>query len=246
VVPASQSANGDFGFAVPTSTGGAEGSIVCLRHTAKGWNAMPVGVRGAMYGGLAIVGRRLFLPYIAPDTSQRQDINSVFLRRSTDDGATWLDAQLVSRSGAHAAYDVRALASADGVLHLIWRQTLPEGGSVLRHVSSHDDGATFSMPDDVAPPEGFSGLHTALDGRDAVHVIYQDWRGGGESGHLDHIVWNGGWSTPDHLFPWLRSNSADLHVARDGGLLLAFLAQPADAPLASPLRSYYSRWRGSP
>jgi hypothetical protein len=165
--------------------------------------------------------------------------NAVFVTESTDDGSTWSSPRLISGPEDGPAFELQLVETPNTDLHLVWISEAPQG-RLLRHIRSSDGGRTWSKPDDTAPPQGFRALRVAADACGAIHVIYDHWLANGEGGHLDHVVWNGAWESPKHLFPELRSNSADIVPRADGSMVLAFLAQRSDSPLNSPLQSMYS------
>jgi hypothetical protein len=218
--------------------------LLLIRHVASEWQAVPLDVHANVtYGAAVARGDTLLVSYIAPyvDHTVTQDRNSVLAVRSQDGGRTWLPPVLVSRSGAHGAYDPKLLSTARGMLRMLWRQQTQSGDDRIALASSADAGATWVREDDFTPPPGFTTLRAIADACGGVEVIYEDWHGGGENGHLDYIRWNGRWARqPEHLFT--KWTALDPALTRDahGRLVLVFLGRPPASTADAALHTLFS------
>ena len=216
-----------------------------LRWDRGAWTVSKVPrIPGASYASVALTdgGRTIVIAYVAAVEHATVDVNSVFVVRSADRGASWSAPVLVSRSGDTPALEAQLSADPAGVLHLVWMQdtTRDFTPEILRHVSSRDNGRTWSAPKDTHPPQGFSILRTAMDSCGALHAIYQHWFGDGRSGHTDYLRFaSGRWSDIQHLFLSGVSVDATIH-ARPNELLLVSLY--ADDSTGRDTRSISSRF----
>ncbi|HET7551321.1 MAG TPA: exo-alpha-sialidase [Gemmatimonadaceae bacterium] len=202
----------------------------------------------AVHSSVASVGTDVFLGFVSPVPRELlgpvgSDVNSVHLSVSHDGGKYWDAATLVSRSGEHAAHELRTLLAPDGTVHLVWRQSRVESGEVIRHVASSDGGRTWSQPDDLLLAPGSSGMRAVMDLRGRVHVVLEHWEAQTGEAHVDYATWRDEWSVMEHLFPSLSVTGTTLHRALDGRLLLAFLARPAGSPMDVAGYSMYSDTR---
>lgn len=185
--------------------------------------------RPPAYVSIARNDRHVFLAYAAADrlwsraeaNPYHRDVNSVFLIVSSDNGETWSSPRLVSQSGVSPAFHVQVLSSGTK-LHLTWKQSARDG-PLVRHLSSIDDGITWSTPHDLDPATQFEGLRTVLDRCGNMHVIYEDWRGGPTRVHLDYATFTDGWSAPIHLFDASFAITPDLQLNSAGEPVLAFV-----------------------
>ncbi|HEX5439045.1 MAG TPA: hypothetical protein VFW98_17970 [Gemmatimonadaceae bacterium] len=135
----------------------------------------------------------LYLAYIAPvrDTP-KLNANSVFFRRSPDDGATWEPPVLVSRSGTREAHLVRMAVTPSGAIHLTWLKNLSGGyrDEVVWHTLSTDEGRTWSTPRELRvagsiPQESA----VAADSIGGVHAVFIFTGHGGP--RLYYVRWHG-------------------------------------------------------
>lgn len=243
------------GVVVPTWGQESGQGIFYLRLRNGRWEGSesPISTQGsAGYPALVRTGSRILLAYVSAAPDAPRDVNSVFLRRSDDDGRTWGPASLVSRSGAQAAHDLRAVRGNRGQVHLVWLRRLDEPSkigaarSVVRHVATHDGGATWSAPDDLGPAAARTGLRAAVDACGTVHVIYADRRMGADRVRLAHATWKGRWFDAAVVFPSLTAVDADLHASADRGLMLAFLARAVASTPTTPFAMVYSKLRPLP
>ena len=195
------------------------------------WRATNVALETAVvvYTSVAAVKDQLLLAYIAPVRTAENDRNSVFVQRSRDGGKTWTDKRLLSRSGVTPAYDVEALVDPLGHLHVVWRQTMPNGGAALRHVQSTDSGRTWSVADDLEVGQ-FDHPRTIIDRCGTLHVVFATHTADGSVGRLHHARWAGRWSPAQQIFTRYSVTSHDLQRTSDGEPLLVFLSWPLRAP----------------
>ncbi|MGH7563729.1 MAG: hypothetical protein ACREK5_04820 [Gemmatimonadota bacterium] len=158
---------------------------------------------------LAIGGEgQLYVAFLAPDRTAGRDANSVFLRRSLDGGHSWEPSRLVSRSGLNRAFEVSVFALGDESVQLVWAQDITGdlNSDVIRHVSSVDQGLTWSSAADLDVEDGFFMLQAEKDDCNTIHIIYRTLS---ESGHVPsktvsylwYARWDGGWITPVKVFP---------------------------------------------
>ena len=171
------------------------------------------------YASLITVGPRLLVAYAAADTSwasspqnpTREDMNSVFVRRSEDEGRTWSAPTLIQRGGQTPAHQITALVAPSKTIHLLWIQATGSG-SVIRHVLSDDGGVHWSEPDDL-PATNLNNIRAAIDPCGDVRLIAEDWSGGVNRLQLVAATWNGVWSAPTRLFKELKAMTPDLRVS---------------------------------
>ncbi len=78
------------------------------------------GLDEAFDPSLLVSGARWVVAFLAPDRSTAADVNSVFVVGSKDNGASWVDTILVSRSGLRPAQLPRLVSSPTGTLWLFW------------------------------------------------------------------------------------------------------------------------------
>jgi hypothetical protein len=166
--------------------------------------------------------------------------------RSTDGGTTFSAPRPLMEMGPERANEATAMVDldwdADGTLHAIWFNW--NTGDVL-YAQSDDDGATFSVPQAIAPGAPWTGANAP----NADYRIFDstmlavDLTPGPRRGWLyatwaddllregDHDVWfvrsaDGGasWSTPVQVGSWQGSDQfhPNLVVAGDGSVHLSF------------------------
>jgi hypothetical protein len=190
---------------------GGRPALFLFQFDGRSWRTRRIpGSDWALYPSIAEDRRgHLHVAFIAAARDTAPDANSVFLTSSNNDGASWSDPTLISRSGTTRAFDVTVLSSAISGLHLVWAQNLSGNLSAeaVRVVSSRNDGLTWSAPVDLAVPGGgFTSLRATADDCGVLHVMFEDWKGGGESGHIDFASFDGRWTALNH-------------VKRDGAIL---------------------------
>jgi hypothetical protein len=106
---------------------------------------------------------------------------ALWLRRSTDDGATFGPAVRVAGTAAAPARAPAITTGPDGTVHVAWA-TGEDPSADIRYARSTNRGETFVDPLVV----GRSGSHSdapsiAVDGKGAVHLFYSEG-GGGRNG----------------------------------------------------------------
>lgn len=220
---------------------GLLGPLVFLGYNGNSWFHAPIaGTVGGIYPSVTIDSAgRAYAAFIKAVSDTIPDANSVFFSASSDGGKTWTRPHLVSRSGTREAAQVTILASGRQ-LHLIWAQNLSGGNSpeALRHVSSADGGATWSPPRDVRVEAGLTNMRAAFGHDGDIHVVFESWSSG-MSGHLDHAIFDGRWSRPQHLFRSMNALDPALDLSPAGHPILIFTAirEPGDI-LVSMSTSY--------
>lgn len=157
-------------------------------------------------------------------TNPTPDRNSVLLVRSFDSGTTWSPPILVSKSGLNAAFELRARVTSRGILHLIWIQTLQDGGRTLRHASSSDSGATWDTPVDLALPELAVNLRVVTDACDRLVGVFEHHEDA-ESNHVDIAIWDQKWVLHEHLFSKRDAADAALGLNRSGEVVMALVTR---------------------
>lgn len=183
----------------------------------------------AIYSSVAtLIGENaLIVAFIGALKSARgPDVNSVFIIRSADLGASWSEEEVISRSGSNPAYEVRVRSGQDGALHLVWIQEVQNGHRVLRHKHSLDGGRVWSESNDVAPREGFmNGLQAVVDRCGTLHVVYQTTSDRGKTSALFHATWNKAWVDHERLFDGVDGFDPALQMLATGELVLSFLGR---------------------
>ena len=201
-------------------------SLVRLRFDADGWHTTKVTLPGrAVEASTARGNGYTYIAYIGPSTHGGHE-NSVHFARSADDGKTWASAHLIGAStDVTPANFLTLLRGHDGAIHINWRQATSQGANVLRHVTSHDDGTTWSAPHDLSPGARSGGEVYAVDLCGRVHVAF-DAVGPDDVPRITHSIWNGQWSSPSVPFPTLGSVDAGLARGHDGRILMTFVGWP--------------------
>jgi hypothetical protein len=197
---------------------------------------------GAIYPSIVVRDQRVYIAYIAAAIGAaptrvterggrvRSDTNSVFFLMSKDGGTTWLAPRLVSLSGDYPAHGVHVLVGEHGEIHMVWKQALPNGSLIIRHVISDDDGATWGEPSDYSPAGNFEGMRAALDRCGTVHVVYEDWAGDHADTRIVHVSWSAGWTRAVHPFAGLTGMTPDLRADAAGHLSLIFVGRRVNDP----------------
>jgi hypothetical protein len=213
----------------------------------EGWTltTMPV-PRLAPYVSFARDGRRMFVAFAQPDTSwvssplnpHRSDANSLFLMTSADGGTSWTSPKLISLSGQYPASEISALVVSGGPLHLVWKQQTSTG-TVVRHVSSVDSGASWSPPSELRITGQFENQRAVVDRCGRIHLVYEDWSRGMDRIHIDYAMWDQEWSTPVHLFEALLAMAPDIRLAATGEPLATFVAR--DVGAGATFGTYFAR-----
>lgn len=234
--------NGDVLLAVPHHKG-----LQYLRYHKGEWRSVliPLALR-AVYASIGVdpQSKDVLIAYVSAAPNSTRDANSVLLMRSHDEGASWSAPSLVSESGSTPAFQIALLQGPRGGLQLTWMQDqtgdiVPE---VIRRVESVDGGHTWQSPIDLRLPPGARALGATADACGSLHVIYQDWKGGGTRGHLDYARFTKrGWSGIQHLLPRSTTVSGSLSASGDTDVLLVFLSRQDTTNPREPLRLRFSR-----
>ena len=232
-----------FGFAAPLTVGPGSGIAVIANEDGV-WRRTTAPVpNGAASASVASDGSTIYLAYLAAWDGAGTDVNSVFLIRSFDNGRSWTLPQLISRSGSHAAYQLRAVI-VESRLHLLWTQEVAGGATALRITWSSDSGASWASLEDVAvSPQGYD-LRVSADACGTIHVVFIDFADGVQRAQLQHVMWRGGWSKAGRLFRSLSAHNPALATIGDGRTVLVFLGEPRDAGTGAQLRTYAATLEG--
>lgn len=194
-----------------------------------------------------------FLSYIRPDTAWAQnnlsgDVNSVFVKTSSDGGKTWNESR-IQRSGTTPAYSPKIETDGSGNVHLLWRQDTvgDRNADNLAH-SWTADGDEWTEPGIlISSSEAGRGYiynyDTVATNSGAVHVLFVRKAGLGISpGGIYHAYWNGNsWKISEPLFdfPGL-SHLAVTYDESKKQLHLVFTAVPDNREQEYPWELYYS------
>jgi len=222
-------------MAVPVfPDGDGQPRIIYLSRDAKGWKHAPVpGTDGAVSSALTETRNgTLVLAFVASDPSLTHDENSLFITSSSNGGVSWSAPQVVTHGGVR---DPVVLVGPDDRLHVLWRQLAlrEDGADVIRHVASLtlSQNHVWSDPSDLHARAGFFRFTSVIDGCCTVHVVYEDWHGGGEAGDVDYAAFrNGSWSEPAHVLPGWLSIDPFLMVGETGEISLFLLGHKGTAP----------------
>jgi hypothetical protein len=219
--------------------------IVISADANAGLHRIPITMLFPIYPTVGSYEGRMILAFIASDPSvPGGDRNSVFVQSSNDGGRRWNQPVAIYRARGLPAYDVKLLRSSDGHWHLVWRTQSGSGAAALHHANSGDAGSSWSESASIALPPGAAGLRVVMDAGDRIHAVYDDWGGGGTDGHIDHVVWNGEWLAPGHLYAPMRPTNPILMAQASGDVVLAFLTHSPGGPVVtSTITSMYARWR---
>lgn len=208
--------------------------VVFLARDAKGWRHTPVpGTDGAVSSALTEArDGTIILAFVASDPSLTHEENSLFITTSSNGGVNWSAPQVVTHGGVR---DPVVLVGPDGQLHVLWRQTAlrEDGVDVIRHVASLtlSQNHVWSDPSDLHARAGFFRFTSVIDGCGTVHVVYEDWHGGGDVGDVDYAALrNGSWSEPVHVLPGWLSIDPFLMLAENGEISLFLLGYKGTAP----------------
>ena len=212
-----------LGLAVPVWEGELTALFILYRQNRWKVQPLPLASRPA-YVSTAWIGRRVFVAYVAA-TEGETDTNSVWLVYSDDFGASWSKAVRIQRGGSIGAFDLRARVTPNDLLHLVWSQTTPQTGRVLRHMAVRRDGSVAVPAQDLSLPSNANAFQVTADQFSQLHAVYEGAFAGGVGGALnfDYAVWHGAWSQPQHVFPGLTLVEPALATGTDGTLHLVVL-----------------------
>ena len=241
-VDANASRDDRIGLAVATFTGDPQQPLLLLRRRAARWSVDTIPsliLGGPVEASFGADRAGVYVAFLAPDAKARSDVNSVFFARSSDDGHSWGTARLISRSGSYPAHELQLLVASTGVVHLVWRQTGPDGSVTLRHAMSDDGGTRWGKIDDDGAPGQRKRLRAVMDACGRVHAVYEDWSRGPDIIRLAYVMWNGAWTRPEILFPGWSTQVGAITIAPHGGPRIVFQARP---PAADPMSVYQLRY----
>jgi hypothetical protein len=157
--------------------------------------------RAGFYGSLALEPHgELYMTYISGFSDDAQeDVNSVFFRRSTNEGLTWEEPVLVSRSGREEAHGVQMAVMPEGPIHLVWRKNKSGGWvtEVVWYSRSDDGGHTWSQPGEwTVPGASPTAVRVAADSAGGAHAIAVFQGRSSRISQLFYSHWNGdAWSS---------------------------------------------------
>jgi len=99
---------------------------------------------------------------------------TVHIARSKDHGATWATTDVgTAPDGVGGLWPMAFDVGPDGVVHVVWMQRVPGGGSLLRYSRSADGGRTYSPPRNVGWSNGTALLPwVAAAGPDRAVVAF--------------------------------------------------------------------------
>jgi len=216
----------DIGIAFATFTGEYRQPVRLLRLRSQQWlvdSVANTALGGAAQASYGANGSGEYVAYLGIDPSAQADVNSVLFQRSADSGKTWSSPRVVSRSGSTPAHDLQLVSGADGLLHLVWFQTVSGQNVLLRHAQSRDGGTTWSAVDDDATSSPRMRLRAVADACGALHVVYEDWSEGPAYIRIAYRTWKNGWSHTEYPFAGWFGQTPALSVSVTGRPLMAFL-----------------------
>jgi len=225
-------------FAFAPITYGDPGVVIAQLGTTWQFQTLPVSAAPA-YISIAPSSQRVLLAIVATDQSVKHDENSVFVSVSKDYGKTFEPFKLVARANGDPAHDLDALASPDGIFHLIWKVARRDGTQLVRHIQSIDGGETWGGVSDLPLTSNYNTLSSAIDGNGCVHVIVETWKDN-ERGHLEYAHWSDKWSVREKLFGAVASAGPVLGVNEKGNVVLIFAHLPAHSEASAAPMSMYS------
>jgi hypothetical protein len=139
---------------------------------APGWDSERVWSRQDDWEPVGAADR--FSPYVYQMTTRfNSKLSGVFVRRSLDDGATWLADRLVSPINVWQA-DPQVQVADDGTVFVVWLDG-PDWTSKL--IKSYDHGATWTEPVVIAPSLRWTDhpwLLVSNDGQDVYVGLNMD------------------------------------------------------------------------
>ncbi|MDB4916361.1 MAG: hypothetical protein JWM95_4005 [Gemmatimonadetes bacterium] len=216
---------------IPPGTGESFVAKYTLDQGAWKRSLIP-GTRGAVYASAVEAQNGLIaVVFVAPDAKRAHDANSIQVITSSNEGRSWGNHVVFDHGGAA---DPIVLVDHRSTFHILWRQapTTPLGHAVIRHVvaTTGSSGLNWAVKDDLTPAPGFLGYSAAVDGCGVIHLAYEDWHGGGDSGDVDYATWDGAWSPPRHLLSHMAAVDPLVFVDARGKANIFMLARPDSAP----------------
>jgi hypothetical protein len=223
-------ANELVGIAAPM----ARAAAVFLRYAGGKWTASAIPDAGLSIS-TAFVGDQVIALASLVTINGR---NTVFFRVSRDLGMTWEARRQVVDGQFPASYP-KLFVDSQKRLHLIW----VESGTAtkqFKHAVSTNLGQSWSEPDAVQVPTLANNPTSTIDKCGRLVTFYEHWRAAGEPGHLDVVIWDGGWGQPEHVFPTLRGATAVVQTTARGDVIVVFTAQHVKPDPSLDARTYYS------
>jgi BNR repeat-like domain len=141
----------------------------------------------------------------------------VYYKRSTDGGTTWGPVhKLAGTSGTSKYYPAIAIDSAN-TIHVVWQDDTPVNLEIYYKMST-DGGATWKAAKRLTWTAGNSYVpDIAIDSRDAIHVVWQDYTPGNNEIYYKRSEDGGAtWSAAQRL-SWTSGYSVSPAVAIDSG-----------------------------
>lgn len=192
--------------------------------------------------------------YIRPDTAWVQknlqpDVNSVFVKKSSDGGKTWNES-LIQRSGRTPAYGPNIEVDGSGKVHLFWQQDTDGNrrANDLAHSWSANGGDKWTDTEMIIKSsEVNSGFIQSYDvvatNTGMIHLLFVAKDGMGSStGRMYHAYWNGNsWNTSGPLFDFSRLSQFSLAYDESRKQIhLVFMAIPNNQDQEALWRLYHS------
>lgn len=213
------------------------GTLQYISKDEQGWHVRDTKIRGGAPFLTVGPAGELLLTYLAAQLPENaklgdSDQNSIFITVSTDDGITWKEPVLVSRSGDLPGDKPRIVPMPDGRIHVLWFKAIEADGNsqVLWHAISDDGGQTWSIPVEIGT--GLGGrlimfqavatrdgcLHAVVE-RESVFLLGDQ--------QLYYTRWNGSeWSRPERPFPQTYSLQFALTAGDDDKVHLTWTQRP--------------------
>lgn len=195
---------GTFHLAFAAEREWANATLVHVTMRRGSAHVATMGLRGgAGYLNVVPTPNGLLVAFVAPDLTEARNANSVFVIDADGTGFHPPARLVMSSPGEEQAVALRAAATLDGGIHLVWIEQRGVGADpLLRHTESRDAGKQWSPWTD-ADYGGVAHMTAIPDGRDGVSVFYTKSDRSGPS-HSEMMCWNGGWSQPVRLGGRLR------------------------------------------
>ena len=191
----------------------------------------------AAYVHAVTTSRGVLIGFVAPDVVKAHNANSVFVIDADEKGFHPPARLVMSSPGEEQAIALRAVATANDVVHLVWIELRGAGaGSLLRHTLSRDGGSRWTPWMDAAYG-GVPQITAMPDGRDGLQVFYTVVTEP-NLGYSETMCWNGDWESPVRLGGPLRV--LDAHPVAGSSARPSLLA--TELVLGSPATTYRVVW----
>ncbi|MCK4717729.1 MAG: exo-alpha-sialidase, partial [Thermoplasmata archaeon] len=115
-------------------------------------------------GGIAVDNERI---YVVGDNDSAD--NEIYLYRSQDGGNTWLPEQRLTND-ANGSGSSQIGVDESGVVHMFWTDAMAPGPGIF-HITSDDDGVSWSSPSLATKPVGLWGYDTCILG-ERLHLAW--------------------------------------------------------------------------